>query len=363
MSKRQLNMLKRRRKDELKRDNKKFKYDLGPRLSQTPTSADVKADIKTEGDDRTADYFSLDRKECGDDETKMVSEFKGIAVPERSNFLTEAADEGNQWPFERLCSFLAVDLFDAQWEIRHGAAMGLREIGRVHGAGAGRKAGLTRRENDALNSAWLDDLACRICCVFMLDRFADYVSDNAVAPIRETVGQVLGALLQYMSPGSVHDINRILYRLVMQNDLKTSRRIWHACHGGMIGMRYLVAVRTDLLFQDRSLMDGVLECVIKGLGDGDDDVRSVSAATLIPVAKELIHVRAEELSHLISVVWDCLSSLSDDLSASTGSVMDLLSKLCSFPEVLGAMKRNAEADPEQSFEELVPRLFPSFDTP
>ena len=363
MSKRQLNMLKRRRKEELKRDNKKFKYDFAQRrgstsIAQTPLDPDMNQEIKEEpAENGNADYFSLDRK-GGDDDSKVVSEFKGMPIPEKSTLVTEAEEDGDEWPFDRLCEFLTVDLFDPQWEIRHGAAMGLREIVRVHGAGAGRQGGKTCTENDQLNRAWLDDLACRLCCVFMLDRFADYVSDNAVAPIRETAGQVLGALLQFLPASSVHDINRILYRLVMQKDLKVSKRIWHACHGGMIGMRYLVAVRTDLLFQDRSLMDGVLECVIKGLGDADDDVRSVSAATLIPVAKEFVNVRADELGHLISVVWECLSRLSDDLSASTGSVMDLLAKLCSFPEVLNAMKRNALTDPEQSFHELVPRLYP-----
>lgn len=363
MSKRQLNMLKRRRKEELKRDNKKFKYDFAVRrgstsISQTPVDQDIKQEIKAEpSENGNADYFTLDRK-GGDDDSKVVAEFKGMPVQEKSTLIMDAEEEGKEWPFERLCEFLTVDLFDPSWEIRHGAAMGLREIVRVHGAGAGRRDGKPRPENDHLNRTWLDDLACRICCVFMLDRFADYVSDNAVAPIRETAGQVMGAVLQYLPASSVHDINRILYRLVMQKDLKVSRRIWHACHGGMIGMRYLVAVRTDLLFQDRSLMDGVLECVIKGLGDADDDVRSVSAATLIPVAKEFVNVRSNELGHLISVVWECLSSLSDDLSASTGSVMDLLAKLCSFPEVLDAMKANAAVDPEQSFYELVPRLYP-----
>ncbi|RMY32335.1 hypothetical protein D0866_06679 [Hortaea werneckii] len=363
MSKRQLNMLKRRRKEELKRDNKKFKYDFAVRrgstsVGQTPVEQEVKPEVKPEpGENGDADYFSLERK-GGDDESKVVSEFKGLPMQEKSSLVTDEEEEGNEWPYERLCEFLTVDLFDSQWEIRHGAAMGLREIVRVHGAGAGRHAGKTKSENEELNRAWLDDLACRICCVFMLDRFADYVSDNAVAPIRETAGQVLGAILQYLPASSVHEINHILYRLVMQRDLKVSKRIWHACHGGMIGMRYLVAVRTDLLFQDRTLMDCVLECVIKGLGDMDDDVRSVSAATLIPVAKEFVNFRQSELSHLISVVWECLSSLSDDLSASTGSVMDLLAKLCSFPEVLDAMKINAEKDPEQSFTELVPRLYP-----
>ena len=363
MSKRQLNMLKRRRKDEMKRDNKKFKYDFAGRrgstsVSQTPIDADVKLEMKeAAAENGNADYFSLERK-GEDDQSKVVSEFKGLAIPEKSTLVTEAEEDGDEWPFDRLCEFLTVDLFDPQWEIRHGAAMGLREIIRVHGAGAGRVADKSRSENNQLNKMWLDDLACRLCCVLILDRFADYVSDNAVAPIRETAGQVLGAVLQYMPPISVHDINRILYRLVMQHDLKVSKRIWHACHGGMIGMRYLVAVRNDLLLKDHSLVDSVLECVIKGLGDADDDVRSVSAATLIPVAEEFVNVRKHELGNLISVVWECLSNLSDDLSPSTGSVMDLLAKLCSFPEILEAMKQNAIDDPEQSFEELVPRLYP-----
>lgn len=363
MSKRQLNMLKRRRKEELKRDNKKFKYDFGSRrnsmsLSQTPIEPEAKVEIKEEPKQNgNPDYFSIERQ-GGDDDSKVISEFKGVPLPDKSTLLTEAEEQGIEWPFERLCEFLTVDLFDPQWEIRHGAAMGLREIVRVHGSGAGRQGGKERHENDSLNQAWLDDLACRLCCVFMLDRFADYVSDNAVAPIRETAGQVLGALLQFLPVTSVRDISRILYRLVMQKDKKISARIWHPCHGGMIGMRYLVAVRKDLLFQDKSLMDGVLECVIKGLGDADDDVRSVSAATLIPVAKEFIDIRSDEVSNVISVVWECLSSLSDDLSASTGSVTDLLAKLCSFPEVLDAMKRNALSDSQQSFDELVPRLYP-----
>ena len=149
MSKRQLNALKRRRKDELKRDNKKFKYDFaGSRtgstsVAQTPVEAEVKQEIKEEpnGNGNT-DYFSTDRK-GGDDDTKVVSEFKGLPVAEKSSLVADEEEEGKEWPFERLCEFLTVDLFDTTWEIRHGAAMGLREIVRVHGAGAGRRADKT----------------------------------------------------------------------------------------------------------------------------------------------------------------------------------------------------------------------------
>ncbi|KAK4994674.1 TATA-binding protein-associated factor mot1 [Elasticomyces elasticus] len=367
-SKRQLNALKRKQKEEAKFMSKRVKMDFGPQrrdstsVSHVPTKGDgfsVKTELSGEQTPgKTPDYFTLDRK-GDDDDTKVVSEYKGLPVPDKSAFQSEDEEENNEWPFDRLCEFLTIDLFDTEWEVRHGAAMGLREIIRVHGAGAGQRVGKSRAENSELNRAWLDDLACRLCCVLMLDRFADYVGDIAVAPIRETAGQTLGAVLQYLPSQSVYAVNRILYRLVMQKDLTGSKQhIWHACHAGMIGMRYLVAVRNDLLVQDHRLMNGVLECVIKGLEQTDDDVRACSAATLIPVAKEFVNSPPAVLSHLIGVVWACLSDLSDDLSASTGSVMDLLAKLCSFPEILEAMKRSAAQDADLSFNKLVPRLYP-----
>ncbi|KAF2817589.1 uncharacterized protein BDZ99DRAFT_565311 [Mytilinidion resinicola] len=364
LSKRQLNALKRKRKDELKKGaNKVHIVDLAARrgstVPQTPTTAQphpVKVEPKEENaEEGVGDYFSLDRK--GDDDSKLVKEFKGAPIEEKPAFLTEAEESGLEWPYEKLCEILTVDIFDPSWENRHGAAMGLREVLRVHGAGAGRLHGKTRAENDILNQRWLGDMACRISCVFMLDRFGDYISDNVVAPIRETAGQTLGAMLQYLSPENVIYVFKILQRLVMQEDFDT-KRVWQACHGGMIGMKYLVAIRNDLLLEDSELMDGVLLAVMKGLSDFDDDVRSMSASTLIPIASEVVELRPKALQELINKVWECLSNLQDDLSASTGSVMDLLAKLCNYPEVLDAMKENAKLDPRSSFVELVPRLFP-----
>lgn len=367
LSKRQLNQLKRKNKMNAKNPTSKVRVvDLSFRrpsvdTPQTPSGPEpfaIKAEIKEEDQtERAPDYFNLDRTN-GDDHTKVVSEFKGPIIADKSAIQTEAEEEGLEWPYERLCDFLMVDLFDHNWEIRHGAAMGLREVIRVHGAGAGRERGRSRSKNDELNRNWLDDLACRLCCVFMLDRFGDYISDNVVAPIRETIGQTLGALLAHLPPASVSSVYRILHRMVMQRDLGLPDRIWEVCHGGMIGLRYLVAVRNDLLLKDIDLMDGVVEAVMKGLADFDDDVRAVSAATLTPIAKEFVTLRPAALDDLMNIVWDCLSDLRDDLSASTGSVMDLLAKLCSFPQVLDAMKHNAAKDQEHSFGELVPRLYP-----
>ena len=370
LSKRQLNQLKRKNKMEARNQSKKVRVvDLathrqGSDYLPTPMTAEpfpIKSEFKREdSNEEKSKLFSLDRAN-GDDDSKVVSEFKGPLIPEKPAIQTEAEEEGREWPFERLCDVLAVDLFDPSWEIRHGAAMGLRDVIRAQGKGAGRRRGKSRATNDELNDRWLGDMACRFCCVLMLDRFGDYVSDTVVAPIRETVGQSLGALLLHLSEPSIDMIYKILYRMVLQNDLDLKKRIWEVCHGGMLGFKYLGAVRKDVLINH---LDGIVEAVMRGLADYDDDVRAVSAATLIPVAEDLVVMRPNLLPSVMNIVWDCLSDLRDDLSASTGHVMDLLAKLCSYEQVLAAMMQNASDDPghesdsEHSFYRLVPRLYP-----
>lgn len=362
LSSRQLNVLKRKRKREaMKASQGKTSFgDLTLRRSTTAGS-EITEDTQMTEDGKNGkmdDYFNLDRPADVEEDTKVVSEFKGPMIPIKSEIEAEESLEGLQWPYERLCEFLKFDLFDPSWETRHGAAMGLREILRVHGAGAGRAFGKTIEENDAANKIWLDDLLARLCGVLMLDRFTDYSSDTSVAPIRETVGQTLGAVLKHVPESSVHEVYNVLYRMVMQQDLDIERPVWAVCHGGMVGLRYVVAVRKDLLLEDNSMIDGVIKAVMKGLGDMDDDVRAVSAATLIPMAKEFVLMRPDSLEELINIVWESLSNLGDDLSASTGRIMDLLATLCSFPEVLEAMKKSAKEDEERSFTLLVPRLYP-----
>ncbi|KAK7430006.1 TATA-binding protein-associated factor mot1 [Neonectria magnoliae] len=365
LSSRQLNVLKRKRKREaMKASQGKGGFgDLSVRRSLTSGSEVLvddlpMADADAKKNGKVNDYFNLDRPADIDEDTKVVSEFKGPIIPVKSELEAEETVDGSEWPYERLCDFLKVDIFDPSWETRHGAAMGLREVIRVHGGGAGRRHGKTRDENDALNRKWLDDLACRLSCVLMLDRFTDYSSDTSVAPIRETIGQSLGSVLKHLPAVSVYSTYQILFRMVMQEDLKLDRPVWAVCHGGMIGLRYVVAVRKDLLLKDGDMIDGVIRAVMKGLGDMDDDVRSVSAATLIPMAKEFVMMRPGKLDGLVNIIWESLSNLGDDLSASTGRIMDLLATLCSFPEVLEAMKTSAAQDEERSFTLLVPRLYP-----
>ncbi|RMZ82206.1 hypothetical protein DV738_g1826, partial [Chaetothyriales sp. CBS 135597] len=365
LSKRQLNQLKRKNKSLAKGGPNKMRVvdlsvsrridseDVPPIMS--PRS--VKVNGKEEScEDSKPDFFSI-KREDHDDNTQLVKEFKGEEQPEKP-LVAPDEEHSSEWPYEVMCDFLSNDLFDPAWEVRHGAAMGLREILRTDGRGAGRRFGASRAQNERANIRYLDDLACRLLCVLMLDRFGDYVSDTVVAPIRESIGQTLGALLTQVNDSTAIGIYQFLQKMVNQSDIGLDQPIWEVCHGGMIGLRYFVAVRKDLLLKNDFIIDGVISAVTRGLGHHDDDVKSVSAATLLPIASELVKLRPNSLGPLMNVIWDCLLDMQDDLSASTGAIMDLLATLCSYPEVLQAMQENAEEDDEQSLNSLVPRLYP-----
>lgn len=180
MSKRQLNMLKRKAKASAKNHANKVRVvDLAtpsrrPSVVDLPAATPHPTAVKQEnGNGDIQDYFSLSKTKT-EDEGKIVAEFKGPQVVEP----TIPTSVEHEWPLERLCDVLKVDMFDSDWGVRHGALLALREVMRSHGKGAGREVGKTRSENDALNKAWLDDLACRLCCIFILDKFGDYTSDT-----------------------------------------------------------------------------------------------------------------------------------------------------------------------------------------
>ncbi|CUM66869.1 uncharacterized protein PRCAT00004553001 [Priceomyces carsonii] len=285
---------------------------------------------------------------------KLVVETK---APELSPLLLQHAKvSGLVWEFQGVFELLLSDLFDEKWEIRHGSALGLRELMKKHGKGAGRVRNKSREENDKNNMNTLEDLAVRICALFALDRFGDYVSDTVVVPVRESAAQTLAALLIHLEDNVVLKTFDCLYNLVMQKDEVVKQ--WEAKHGGMLGVRYFVGVRTDILLKNPGLFDKVVDMVLHGLKESDDDVQSVAALTLSPIVSQFIETKNELIHTLLSVIWDCLTNLRDDLSASIGSVMDLLAKLCTHQEVILVMQKVAEDDRTNSFEELVPRLYP-----
>ncbi|KAL9933818.1 hypothetical protein V8E36_007476 [Tilletia maclaganii] len=114
------------------------------------------------------------------------------------------------WPFEPIVALLAADLFNPAWEVRHGAALGLRELMRSQGSGAGLFSAIadSKKSKDddddsaagaaaarRSHAAFLEDVGVRLLSVCALDRLNDFVLDQVMAPVRETCAQALASLL------------------------------------------------------------------------------------------------------------------------------------------------------------------------
>ncbi|TYH92599.1 hypothetical protein ES332_A13G193200v1 [Gossypium tomentosum] len=189
------------------------------------------------------------------------------------------------------------------------------------------------------NCEFLQDCAIRFLCVLSLDRFGDYVSDQVVAPVRETCAQALGATFKYMHPSLVHETLNVL--LQMQR-----RPEWEIRHGSLLGIKYLVAVRQEML---QDLLGYVLPACKAGLEDPDDDVRAVAADALIPAADAIVALKGQSLHSIVMLLWDILLDL-DDLSPSTSSVMNLLAEIYSQEDMMPKMFGTSTAKEKQNFD-------------
>jgi TATA-binding protein-associated factor len=254
-------------------------------------------------------------------------------------------NDATRWSFHWLTERLRADLFDPDWEMRHGAAIGLREILKTHGASAGKTIlQITPEEREFANQQYLEDICICVLCLFILDSFSDFVSDQVVAPVRETCAQILAIVLQYVSTDTVKNIVQCLIILASSGK-------WQVRHGGLIGMKYTIAIRLNDIDE---LLPLVLPAVISSIDDMSDDVRSVAAEALVPVVEHVIRLASTELKHIHDKLWDILLDL-DDLSSATASIMKLLAMFYT----LSAKDATCSAiffSP--SLPQLVPRLWP-----
>lgn len=202
-------------------------------------------------------------------------------------------------------------------------------------------------------------MAAKLLAVFVMDRFSDYVSDQMVAPVRESATQTLAALLIHMPTTSVRRVHELLLDMIRQEfpSRKQGAKadlpyVWQVRHAGLLGLKYQVAVREDLIEQEanRDLLRNVVEASLLGyefsscyindtdgplprLADADDDVRSAAAGCLLPIVRLIVEYLYSDLPKLLAVLWGCFESMKDDLGSSVSTVMELLGKtyifLCS----------------------------------
>lgn len=293
--------------------------------------------------------------------TKLVVENKPLQ--ETVSSFAKFAD--HVWILQGVYELLIKSLFSPNWEIRHGSTLGLREIMKFKylAYSVGRVAGKSKAVNDMRNSSTLEDLVVRILAIFAMDRFGDYISDTVVAPVRENAAQVLAAVLRQVDGSIEKKLFKCLCDLVKQENVPKS--CWEAKHGGLLGLRYFVSIKPELIINDSSMLleitDLVIDCLRKNANDldRDDDVQTVASAILLPITSKFVVLQKNIVKELLYVLWGCLVDLKDDLAAATGSVMDLLGRLCNEPAVFEILHEMSNSDTDEwNFSKLVPRLYP-----
>lgn len=227
--------------------------------------------------------------------------------------------------FQPSCEVLKGALLDLRWEARHGAAVGVRQMLAVHAESVGRRS-LCSLRADRENARWLEDIACRLLCVLAMDRFGDFVGDAVVAPVRETAAMAMAAASRAMSDSQVADLVRVMLTLL---ESEQAQRQWEVRHAVLLAVRYVLAVQADRGPVDR-LITVAFDPVTAGLRDVDDDVRAVTAEALFPIAESVVSIVPDRIPQLVATLWDALLDL-DDISASTGSVLRLLTKVTRLP--------------------------------
>lgn len=181
---------------------------------------------------------------------------------------------------------------------------------------------MTASEQEASHILWLEDIALRLLCVLALDRFGDYISDQVVAPVRETCAQVLGTILKEMPSDKVANIVDVLLNLVQQSE-------WEVRHGGLLGIKYLLVVRDDLI---QTILPRTINNILMGVIDPVDDVGAVAASTLIPIAAWLPKLLSiANVSNIVKMLWDLLLD-QDELTSACNSFMGLLAAILSLPD-------------------------------
>lgn len=318
-----------------------------------------------------------------------------------------------QWPFTSFVEVLMIDLFSSQWEYRHGAALGLIPLLKIQGSGAAKSVGASRSRNLEQHQLWMEDIGLRLICLLSLDRFGDYVGDQVIAPVRETGAQAISLIGRWFDPNRLQRVLLILHQMVEQKNVRShSPRgyAWQVRHAGLMGMKYLVAVKNERLraktgsdsclssskiegdsdvkpvdapafeSQPSGLRIGALDvspsllnssnpissadllsiittAAFIGLRDQDDDVRAAASGALLPVTDLIVELLPSRLNELLEVLWDALGSSKDDLSSSVGNIMDLLANLIAYP---AALNEFSHALSGHTLPSLIPRLFPYF---
>lgn len=122
-----------------------------------------------------------------------------------------------------------------------------------------------------------------------------------VAPVRETAAQALGAAVQALPVPAAKIVLQLLQDMIQHSS-------WEVRHGGLLGLKYLLAARIDL---SQEILSITLPSIMAGLDDTCDDVRAAAAEVMEPVALQLSTEGPQVMMYMnklsMEVCWEQLN--------------------------------------------------------
>lgn len=156
---------------------------------------------------------------------------------------------------------LATQLRQEAWEIRHGSSLALKDLIRTHGESFGMEDKLTASQNSQSRERALGSVAAALLEMLALDRFGDFIGDQVIAPVREAGSQALASLMRHLEMGTIENIHSTLLKMILQDwsarKIESSknakgRYVWEMRHAGLLGLKYELAVRPDLITEEKA---------------------------------------------------------------------------------------------------------------
>jgi hypothetical protein len=314
-------------------------------------------------------------------------------------------------PQTLLGSELAYRTFDSEWTVRHGALLGtlsLLRAWRIHDSTT------TYKKSQQRLGKWPHDILARCICILALDQFSDFsgsdlstnnksdnntttddiVSNAVVAPVREMAAQIVAILLE-VSPLEVwnrtHELLMRLYsRMYHNRNIQERGSLWEINHGVLLAWKYIIAIT---LFQSngeksRAIMNlegesspmprplsarlsrdkhnetsdryhkvftDIISHAIKGISDGNDDNRAVSAQIL------RYCLRLESQFHTVDIVKRCSGPLwiavtkIGDISSCASDLLSLLAEVLS-SDCSSFLSTLREANASFAFDSVLQKL-------
>jgi len=236
---------------------------------------------------------------------------------EETCILQEDSDwmEGD-WIFSKCFRKLVNNMFSLDWEVRHGAATGLRELLKFQAT----EACIQGSYSEEANKALLEDVACRILILLAVDRFCDFSGTVTVAPVREAASMALATVVLHLDRNRVQCIGRYISILADSGN-------WEVVHAAYISMQYIFAALSSSFSILKSLLEYSFDDITRGLLSEDTDICAAAARCLFPVVDIISKDSIESpvpIEKLCEVLWQVISACDEDNSG----VCDCLELIC-----------------------------------